>query len=76
MKIFISQSDRSLNRQEYVNKITQVEQGGKLEQEALEQFYLLAVEQNAGQGNYQKIIKVRKMKKLVEEGIAVFPAEE
>jgi hypothetical protein len=76
MKIFISQSDRTFNRQQDVNEKTQIEQRGKLEPEALEQFYLLAIKQNAGQGNYQIIIKVRKVKKLVEEGISVLPTEE
>ena len=42
MKIFISQGDRSLNRQEYEDEKTQVEQGGKLEHEALEELHLLA----------------------------------
>jgi hypothetical protein len=42
MKIFISQSDRSLNRQEYVDDITEVEQGGKLKNEALEELYIFA----------------------------------
>ena len=42
MKILISHRDRSLNRQEYEDKKTQVEQGGKLEHEALEEPYLLA----------------------------------
>ncbi len=43
MIIFISQCDRSLNRQEYEDEITHVEQGGKLEHEALEELYILAV---------------------------------
>ena len=43
MIIFISQCDRSLNRQEYVNEITHIEQGGELEHEALEELYILAV---------------------------------
>jgi hypothetical protein len=42
MKIFISQGDRPLNRQEYEDEKTQVEQGGKLEYETLEKPYLLA----------------------------------
>ena len=39
----ISQGDRSLNRQEYEDEKTHVEQGGKLEREALEEPYILAV---------------------------------
>jgi hypothetical protein len=42
MKIFISQCYRSLNRQEYENDKTQVEQGGKLKNEALEELNILA----------------------------------
>jgi hypothetical protein len=43
MIILISQGDRSLNRQEYEDEKTHVEQGGKLEHEALEELYILAV---------------------------------
>ena len=42
MKIFISQGDRSLNRQDYKEEITHVEQGGELEHEAFEELYILA----------------------------------
>jgi hypothetical protein len=42
MIIFISQCDRSLNRQEDVDEVTQVEQGGNLADEALEELYILA----------------------------------
>lgn len=76
MMIFISQCYRSLNRQEYEDDKTQVEQRGKLENEVLEEPYILAEEQNAGEGNYQIITKVKKVKKLVEEWIPMFPAEE
>jgi len=76
MIIFISQCYRSLNRQEYVDEVTKVEQGGELENEALEELYILAEQQNAGQGNDQIITKVKKVKKLVEECIPVFPKEE
>ena len=74
--IFISQWDRAFNGQEYEDGITDVEQGGKLEHETLEEFYIFAVEQNAGQGNYQIITKIKKVKKLVEEGIAMRAAEQ
>ena len=73
---FISQGYRSLNRQEYEDDKTQVEQGGKLENETLEELYILAKQQKAGQGNYQIITKVKKVKKLVEESIPMFPPEE
>ena len=43
MIMFISQCDRSLNRQDYVDEITHVEQGGELEHEALKELYILAV---------------------------------
>jgi hypothetical protein len=76
MKVFISQGDRSLYGQEYEDEKTHVEQGGKLEHEALEELYILAEQQNAGQGNYQIITKVKKVKKLVEECIPMFPTEE
>jgi hypothetical protein len=76
MVIFISQCYRSLNRQEYEDDKTQVEQGGKLENEALEELYILTEYQNAGQWYYQIITKVKKVKKLVEECIALFPTEE
>ena len=42
MIIFIPQGDRSLNRQEYEDEITHVEQGGELEHEAFEELYILA----------------------------------
>jgi len=41
MIIFMSQGDRSLNGQEYEDDKTEVEQGGKLEHEALEELYFL-----------------------------------
>jgi hypothetical protein len=74
--IFISQLDRAFNGQKYVYDITHVEQGRKLEHEALEYLYIFAVEQNAGQGNYQIITKIKKVKKLIEEGAALCTAEE
>ena len=74
--IFISKWDRAFNGQEYVDGITDVEQGGKLEDEALEEFYIFTVEQNAGEGNYQIITKIKEMKKLVEKGIAMRDTEE
>jgi hypothetical protein len=73
--IFISQCYRSLNRQEYEDDKTQVEQGGKLENEAPEELYILAEQQNAGQGNHQIITKIKKVKELVEEHIPMFPTE-
>jgi hypothetical protein len=76
MIIFASQCYRSLNRQEYVDEVTQVEQGGELKNEALEKLHILAEQQNAGQGNYQIITKVKKVKKLVEECIPILPTEE
>ena len=42
MITFVSQRDRSLNRQEYVDDKTHIEQGGKLKNEVLEEFYILA----------------------------------
>ena len=53
MIIFISQGGRPLNRQDYKEEITHVEQGGELEHEALEELYILAVQENAGQRNDQ-----------------------
>ena len=47
-----------------------------MEHEALEELYLLAEQQNAGQWNYPKIAKVKKVKELVEEYIPLFPTEE
>jgi hypothetical protein len=41
MVIFISQCYRSLNGQDYKDDKTQVEQGGKLENEVLEELYIL-----------------------------------
>ena len=76
MIIFISQCYRSLNRQEYEDGETEVEQGGKLENEALEELCIFAEQQNAGQRNYPIIAKVKKVEKLVEEWIPLFPAEE
>jgi hypothetical protein len=76
MIIFISQCDRSLNRQEDVDDITQVEQGGELENEALEELDILAEQQNAGQGDDQIISEVKEVKKLVEECIPLFSAKE
>jgi hypothetical protein len=65
MIIFISQCDRSLNGQEYEDEITQVEQTRELENETFEELYILAEQQNAGQGNDQIITEVKKVKKLV-----------
>jgi hypothetical protein len=76
MIIFISQCYRSFNRQEYKDGETEIEQRGKLENEALEEPYILAEQQKAGQGNYQIITKVKEVKKLVEECIPLFPTEE
>jgi hypothetical protein len=76
MVIFISQCDRSLDRQEYVDDITQVEQAGELENEVLEELYILAEQQNAGQGNDQIITEVKEVKKLVEKCIPMYTAEE
>lgn len=76
MIIFISQCDRSLNRQQYKDDVTQVEQAGELENEILEEFYILTEQQNAGQGNDQIITEVKKVEKLVEKCIPIYPAEE
>jgi hypothetical protein len=76
MIVLISQGDRSLNGQEYEDEKTHVKQGGKLKNEALEELCILAEQQNAGQGNYQIITKVKKVKELVEERIPMFPIEE
>jgi len=76
MIIFISQCYRTLNRQEYVDEITQVEQRRKLENGSLEELYILAKQQDTGQGNDQKITKVKEMKELVEEWIPLPPTEE
>ena len=43
MEKFISQCDRPLNRQEYEDDKTQIEQGGKLKNETLEECYILSV---------------------------------
>jgi hypothetical protein len=74
--IFISQLGRALNGQKYEYDVTHVEQGGKLEHKTLEKFYIFSVEQDEGQGNYQIITKVKKVKKLVEEGLVMCAAEE
>jgi hypothetical protein len=74
--IFISQCERSLNRQEYIYDITDVEQAGKLEYETLEELCILAVQQNSGQGNYQVIAEVKKMEKLIEKSTSICPIEE
>jgi hypothetical protein len=42
MIIFISQCYRSFNRQEYEDGETEIKQGRKLENEALEELYILA----------------------------------
>jgi hypothetical protein len=67
---------RALNGQKYEYDVTHVEQGGKLEHKTLEKFYIFSVEQDEGQGNYQIITKVKKVKKLVEEGLVMCAAEE
>jgi hypothetical protein len=74
--IFISQCERSLNWQEYIYDITDVEQAGKLEYETFEELCILAVQQNSGRGNYQVIAKVKKMEKLIEKSASICPAEE
>jgi hypothetical protein len=74
--IFISQCERSLNGQEYIYDITNVEQAGKLEYETLEELCILAVQQNSGQGNYQVITEVKEMEKLIEKSTFICPIEE
>jgi hypothetical protein len=74
--IFISQCERSLNGQEYIYDITNVEQAGKLEYETLEELCILAVQQNSGQGNYQVITEVKKMEKLIEKSASICLIEE
>ena len=76
MSVFSTQGDRPLNRQDYEDEITDVEQGGELEHEALEEAYILAGQQNAGQGNDQIKTKVIKMKEFVEESIPRVSMEE
>jgi hypothetical protein len=73
---FISQLDGALNGQKYVYDIARVEQGGKLEHKTLEELCILAIQQNGGQGNYQIITKIKKMKKLIEKSTVICPAEE
>jgi hypothetical protein len=69
--IFISQWDRAFNGQEYVYDITYVEQRGNLKHKILEELYIFVVQQNKGQGNYQVITKIKKVKKLVPKNITM-----
>jgi len=76
MIIFIMQCNRPRNRQEDVNDKAQVEQGGKLENVVLEEFYILAEQQDSGVGNCQVITKIKKVKELIEECAPMFHMEE